>query len=80
MRFSSMLKNEKPGFGCSLMIHFGHESVGASCAGDFGTKVDCFPTFRQRHGAAAASSTADQGARSNGAEGTQRQLRKVLFE
>jgi hypothetical protein len=32
------------------MIHFGHESVGGSCAGDFGTKAGT--------GAAAASSTA----------------------
>jgi Transposase domain (DUF772) len=25
------------------MIHFGHESVGVSCADDFGIRGDCFP-------------------------------------
>jgi hypothetical protein len=43
---SSLLKN--PGFGFSLMIHFGYESVEAQCAGDFGTKVDCFPPTSTR--------------------------------
>ena len=48
IRSSSLLK--KPWLWLILMIHFGHESVGAFMRDDFGIRADCFPTCLLRRG------------------------------